>query len=169
MKNLRLLLMALLMIFLLSCSGSDDNNENTNPNPKQYKILLTGNAITNTCDVSTNSYAIKAEYTSDGVIIDSNTFNGSNNQSISDETTTGGTNLAVKLTLNNFDINNQNIGRGTGIQSVTIKVIDVETEEVLVNKTGIALFICTDSYYQADLTYNTETGVLSSNILRHDF
>jgi hypothetical protein len=146
--------------------GKDD----TVPGSKTFKIILTGNAVTNTCDIKTNSFSIKAEYLADSNIFNSNTWNGSTNQLISDEKTIQGNIIGIKLKLLNFQINNQNSGRGTGITNVTIKILDTQSNKVLLEKVNIFnLFICTDSYYEATLLYNVENNTFTSKVETHGF
>lgn len=144
--------------------------DNTVTGPKLFKIILTGNAITNSCDTKTNSFSIKAEYLADSNIFNTNTWSGSTNQLISDEKTTLGKVIGIKLKLLNFQINNQNSGRGTGITNVTIKILDNQNNKVLLEKVNIFnLFICTDSYYEATLLYNVENNTFTNKVETHGF
>jgi hypothetical protein len=137
---------------------------------KTFKIILTGNAITNTCDTKTNSFSIKAEYLADSNVFNTNTWSGATNQLISDEKTTLGKVIGIKLKLLNFQINNQNSGRGTGITNVTIKILDTQNNKVLLEKVNIFnLFICTDSYYEATLLYNVENNTFTNKVETHAF
>jgi hypothetical protein len=144
--------------------------DDTVPGSKTFKIILTGNAVTNTCDIKTNSFSIKAEYLADSNIFNSNTWNGSTNQLISDEKTIQGNIIGIKLKLLNFQINNQNSGRGTGITNVTIKILDTQNNKVLLEKVNIFnLFICTDSYYEATLLYNVQNNTFTNKVETHGF
>lgn len=144
--------------------------DDTVPGSKTFKIILTGNAVTNTCDIKTNSFSIKAEYLADSNIFNSNTWNGSTNQLISDEKTIQGNIIGIKLKLLNFQINNQNSGRGTGITNVSIKILDTQNNKVLLEKVNIFnLFICTDSYYEATLLYNVENNTFTNKVESHGF
>lgn len=160
------ILFAFIVGLIMSCSSSDSNS-----NPvTHYKVQISGTLKTTTCDVTTNSYDIKLEYLSDGNVVDTQQWNGNTEQSVTDFTTTLGNVIGARVKLMNFNSTDQSIGRGTGFNNIHIKIINADTNQVLIDQdSSIHLFICTDCVYQADYLYNTANGTLSSNSLTFGF
>lgn len=166
-----LLLMLIASLSTVSCS--DDNNTATdinNPEQPEYNFTLTGSLQTNTCDVSTNSYAVKVEYLSGSEISDTDTWTGTTQGNVSGDAILSGDVIGVRIKLTNFNINNSSSGRGTGFNNIHLKIINTTTNEVLLDQNrNEYLLICTDAYYEVLYLYDTSTGILSPTVQSHGF
>jgi type 1 fimbria pilin len=166
MKNIKPFILTLLMSIAVACSSNDsDSNTTTN-----YNLQVTGILKTNTCDITTNSYSVKLEYLSDGDILNPQQWNGNTEQIVNENSTISGSIVGVRIKLMNFNSTNQNIGRGTGLRNIHIKITNADTNEILIDQDSSSdLFICTDSVYQADFLYNTTNGTFNPNFLTFGF
>lgn len=166
-------IIALALLSLLSSCNSDNDTPPVNTpieEIQEFNITLSGTLQTNTCDVTTNSYSVRAEYISDDNVIDSELWTGDVEQNVTDSVLTIGDVIGVKVRLTNFNAQDVESGRGTGIKNIQIKITDVNTNELLIDKKiQQSLLICTDVYYELVLLYNTQTGSFISDIETHAF
>ncbi|ALN97183.1 hypothetical protein [Flavobacterium phage FpV4] len=154
MKNFKFLLLTLLSLVIFSCS-TDEAARLSSEN--QFKVIVSASITTNNCNTITSPYIVDTQFISDNST-ETFTNTGSNPSQIDYEKVLSGTNIGVKIKLPAFNNNNANSGKGIAVQYVTIKIINVETGEIVLNKTHtqtFELYICTDTIYEATLLYNT--------------
>lgn len=171
MKKIMLLLMLTASLFTVSCTDNNNTATDTNnPEQPEYNFTLTGSLQTNTCDISTNSYAVRVEYLSGSEITDTDTWNGTVQENILGDAVLSGNVIGVRIKLTNFNINNSSSGRGTGFNNIHLKITNTTTNEVLLDQNrNEYLLICTDAYYEVLYLYDTSTGVLTPTVQSHGF
>jgi hypothetical protein len=135
-----------------------------------FKIEVGGILKTNMCDITTNSYSVQLEYISDGSTNNTQNFNGSTQQNLSNNFTLAGNIIGVKIKLLNFNSTNATNGRGTGLADLTFKITGVQTNNTIYNNVNLSdLFICTDAAYEALLLYNKSAGAFTQTYQTHGF
>lgn len=135
-----------------------------------FKIEVGGILKTNMCDITTNSYSVQLEYISDGSTNNTQNFNGSTQQNLSNNFSLAGNIIGVKIKLLNFNSTNATNGRGTGLADLTFKITGVQTDNTIYNNVNLSdLFICTDATYEALLLYNKSTGAFTQTYQTHGF
>jgi|694.fasta_scaffold00217_88 hypothetical protein len=157
MKNLKFLLLTLVSLVIFSCS-TDEVARTSSEN--QFKVIVSASITTNNCNTITSPYIVDTQFISDNNI-ETFTNTGSNPSQIDYEKVLSGNVIGVKLKLPAFNNANANSGKGIAVQYVTIKIINVQTGEVVLNKTHtqtFQLFICIDTIYDGTLLYNTQTN-----------
>jgi hypothetical protein len=167
-----LFMMLIASVFTISCSDDDSNNtaNPNNPEQAQYNLTLTGSLQTNTCDIATNSYAVKIEYLSESEVSDTDEWSGTVQQNTSGSATLSGDIIGVRIKLTNFNANNADSGRGTGFNDIHLKITDEETNAVLLDQDrNEYLLLCTDAYYEVLYLYNTSSGQLTPTVQSHGF
>ncbi|MBV7270164.1 hypothetical protein [Winogradskyella luteola] len=168
MKSILKFSLIALSITLASSCDSDDNNEEQQSNPT-HKISFSGSSSTDSCDVD-GTYSIGVEFVSDGNSVGTNSFNGTTNfMQLSEQMDLAGNTIGIKLTLLNFDANNSNSGRGSGLESIVVNIEDLSNNISILNESLENLFICTDSVYEVVLLYNTADNTSNINYLQHGF
>lgn len=174
MKKVIFLVTMLLGVALISLScNSDDSNETTNPNipgQPQFNVSLTGELKTDYCDISTNSYAVQIEYLSGSEVSHTDGWNGTVQENVVGDATLTGDIIGARVRLTNFNPSNANSGRGTGFDDIHLKIVNVDTNEVLLDQDrNEYLVICTDVIYEILYLYNTSNGELTTTAQYHNF
>ncbi len=167
MKRTIILFTAILLSTIYYGCSNDDNKVNEQA---QYEVVINGSLQTNTCDITTNSYAVQVEYLSDMEIINTDLWTGTQQENASGSTLLSGDVIGVRIRLTNFNPDDVASGRGTGFDDIHIKIIDTESNEALLDQDrNEYLVICTDVIYEVLYLYNTDTGQLTPTLQYHNF
>lgn len=154
-------------IVLAGCS-SDDTNEEERITPT-HLISFSGSSSTDSCDVD-GTYSVGVEFISDGSSVNTNSWSGTTNSvQISDQMEISGNIIGIKLILLNFDENNSDSGRGSGLESIMVSIEDLSNNSSVLNENLNNLFICTDSVYEVIVQYNTTDNTNTIDYLQHGF
>lgn len=140
--------------------------------PAQLKLIVTGTTFNDQCVTTgitlNNSYDVKLSFISDGTEADSQTFTGTNAININEDETMSGGVLKMIMTLQNFNANNPDAGKGTGVSDITVKIEDTDGNTLLDENIG-GLLICMDTWYEVEFTYNKSDATFNSEFQTHGF
>lgn len=170
MKTIKLILfatVATIAMLAASCSKNDDTTalSSTSPiNNAQYKIMITTTVLTNGCNTLSSPYIVNTQYISDGNIAKTIDYSGNSQLQIINEEVLSGNIIGIKLKLPAFNSSNPNSGKGISVSYLTVKIINNQTGEVLLDRSSnqtFGLFICTNTVYEGTLLYNTQTNTYS--------
>jgi len=163
-QNAYLTILITALFLMLSCSSEDSETDNQG----DYLVTFAGSAFVDNCDITTNSYDIKLEFLSDNQVRNTKNYSGSSNVVKIDDYSLSGDIIGLRVTLNNFDINNQQSGRGTGMSNINVTIEDEEFTNIFEGNIG-GLLICTDTWYEVMFTYNVSTDTPNIETKTHDF
>lgn len=147
--------------------------EGYSPSPTdELKLTFTGSAFTDQCTTTgsplNNSVDVNISFLSNGNLVSQHNFQENSNWNLNYNETLDGNVISLKVKLQNFNPNDSNSGKGTGVDNITVKIENSNNEILFQDNIGM-LLICTDTWHEVIFTYNKTTGATTTDFQTHSF
>lgn len=166
MKTFKIIIIPILVIFsiflaIMFCTKNMTTSKMATSKNPQYKIVVSAKVITNTTSSGQSPYYITMDYLSNSKIVETYSYAGNNPLHINNDKILTGKIIGVKFTLIDYNSNNQNSERLVVVEDITIRIINNDTGEVLLNKVGdetFNLFIKYDTVCSGTILFHPQTN-----------